>query len=286
MGKSPLIYKLFYYNPVHSYNTCLCRKTHGSSSVVDKMQDAYPVLTRDQFDAVLFDLDGVLTATAKVHAACWKRVFDAFLVERAKAAGKQFEPFRIDPDYYLHVDGKPRYDGVRDFLSSRGIWLPEGSREDPPGHDTVCALGNGKDELVAEMMESEGVDAYEDAVLLVRRLRQLGIKTGVVSSSRHCARALEAAGIAELFEVRVDGQVIQELGLPGKPAPDSFLEAARRLQTPPHRTAVVEDAISGIKAGRAGHFALVIGVSRKNDAAALMESGAHVVLTDLRDLMP
>jgi beta-phosphoglucomutase family hydrolase len=250
----------------------------------EEMESACPTLTKDRFDAVLFDLDGVLTATARVHAACWKKVFDAFLEERARDEGKQFEPFRIDPDYGLYVDGKPRYDGVRDFLASRGIYLPAGSREDPPGHDTVCALGNRKDGLIAATMQAEGVEAYEDAVSLVRRLRKLGIKTGVVSSSRHCARALEAAGIAALFETMVDGNVIQELGLPGKPAPDPFLEAARRLDAPPERTAVVEDAISGVKAGCAGGFGLVIGVARKDDASELKESGAHVVVTDLRNL--
>jgi beta-phosphoglucomutase family hydrolase len=249
------------------------------------MESACPALTRDRFDAVLFDLDGVLTATARVHAACWKKVFDAFLEQRAKAEGKPYEPFRIDPDYFQYVDGKPRYDGVRDFLSSRGIRLPEGSPEDLPGLDTVCALGNGKDELIAQTMETEGVDTYEDAVSLVRRLRELGIRTGVVSSSRNCARALEAAGIAELFEVRVDGKVIQDLKLPGKPAPDSFLEAARRLHVTPDRTAVVEDAISGVRAGLAGNFGLVVGISRKNDTEALKKNGAHIVLTDLRELI-
>jgi beta-phosphoglucomutase family hydrolase len=249
------------------------------------MKSAFPALTKDRFDAVLFDLDGVLTATAKVHAACWKKVFDAFLEERARSEGTQFQPFLIDRDYDLYVDGKPRYDGVRDFLSSRSIHLPEGSREDPPGHDTVCALGNKKDGLIAAVMQAEGVEAYEDAVSLVRRLLKLGIKTGVVSSSRHCGQALEAAGIAQLFEDMVDGKVIQDLGLPGKPAPDPFLEAARRLGVSPERTAVVEDAISGVKAGRAGGFALVIGVARKNDAEALKESGADVVAADLRTLI-
>jgi beta-phosphoglucomutase family hydrolase len=249
------------------------------------MESTFPTLTKDRFDAVLFDLDGVLTATAKVHAASWKKVFDGFLADRASCGGTRFQPFRIDLDYGLYVDGKPRYDGVRDFLSSRDIHLPEGSREDPPGHDTVCALGNKKDGLIAAVMQAEGVDAYEDAVSLVRRLRILGLKTGVVSSSRHCAEALQAAGIADLFDTMVDGVVVQELDLPGKPAPDSFLEAARRLHVAPERAAVVEDAISGVKAGRAGDFALVIGVSRKNDAAALKESGAHVVVTDLRILL-
>lgn len=250
------------------------------------MESTRPVLTKERFDAVLFDLDGVLTATAKVHAACWKKVFDAFLKARAEAEGVPFEPFEIDPDYHLYVDGKSRYDGVRDFLASRNIRLPEGSRGDAPGHGTVCAVGNGKDELVTGIMETEGVDPYEDAVPLVRALVEQGIKTGVVSSSLQCARALEAAGIAELFQVRVDGMVIQEMALAGKPAPDSFLEAARRLDVQPERTAVVEDAISGVKAGRAGNFALVVGVARKGDAEALEKSGAHLVLEDLRDLIP
>jgi HAD superfamily hydrolase (TIGR01509 family) len=251
-----------------------------------EMESPHPTLTRSLLDAVLFDLDGVLTATAKVHAACWKKVFDAFLKARAEAEGKRFEPFRIDADYPAYVDGKPRNDGVRDFLRSRNIHLPEGSPEDPPGDHSVCALGNGKDALIAAVMEAEGVDPYEDAVLLVRSLIHQGIKTAVVSSSRHCARALKAAGIENLFEVRIDGVVVQEMKLRGKPAPDSFLEAARRLYVVPERTAVVEDAISGIQAGKAGHFILVIGVARKNDAEALKKSGADIVLTDLRNLIP
>jgi beta-phosphoglucomutase family hydrolase len=250
------------------------------------MEIVNPKFTKGRLDAVLFDLDGVLTATAKVHAACWKKVFDRFLKKRAEELGAAFEPFEIDPEYPLYVDGKPRYDGVRDFLASRGIRLPEGTRQDPPGYDTVCALGNSKDELIAGIMETEGVSPYPDAVELVRWLLDQRIRTAVVSSSRHCSQALKAAGIAPLFQVTVDGKLIQELNLPGKPAPDSFLEAARRLSVAPDRAAVVEDAISGVQAGRAGNFALVIGVARKNDAEVLKVSGAHIVLSDLRDLIP
>lgn len=250
------------------------------------MKTPRAILTIERYDAVLFDLDGVLTATARVHAACWKKTFDRFLKERAEQRGEVFQPFRIDPDYLLHVDGKPRYDGVRDFLHSRGISLPEGSPGDSPGHYSVCALGNSKDGFIAEAIRTEGVDAYEDAVVLVRNLIDQGIRTAVVSSSRHCAQALEAAGIDGLFEVRVDGITLHEKGLAGKPAPDSFLEAAHLLGVDRGRSAVIEDAISGIRAGVAGGFALVVGVDRKNDAASLLESGAHIVVTDLRELMP
>lgn len=251
-----------------------------------EMESPHNLLTPSLLDAILFDLDGVLTKTAKIHAACWKRVFDAFLNERADAEGKPFEPFRIDTDYPTYVDGKSRYDGVRDFLASRDIILAEGSPEDPPGHYSVCALGNGKDELIAAVMESEGVQPYEDAVALVRNLVKHGVKMGVVSSSRHCAQALKAAGIDRYFDVRIDGIIIQEMQLPGKPAPDSFLEAARRLGAAPERTAVIEDAISGIQAGRAGNFFLVVGVARKNNADILTRNGADIVVTDLRNLLP
>jgi beta-phosphoglucomutase family hydrolase len=241
-------------------------------------------ITREKYDAVLFDLDGVLTDTAKVHATCWKRLFDAFLKKRAEAKDFPFAPFDIDTDYRLYVDGKPRYDGVRDFLKSRGVNLEEGSIEDPPGDQTIAALGNRKDEMVKAAIDEEGVKAYESSVTLVRRLHEVGIRCAVVSSSYNCERALKAADIADLFDERIDGQVIDGLGLRGKPAPDAFLEAARRLEVKPARTVVVEDAISGVQAGRAGKFALVIGVARKGDAAELGLSGAHVVVQDLEQL--
>ncbi len=243
-------------------------------------------ITPDRFDAVLFDLDGVLTATAKVHAVCWKETFDQFLEDRAAERNDPFRPFDVDSDYKLYVDGRPRYEGVSAFLESRGIRLPYGDPAQPPGSETICALGNRKDQLVSAVVESEGVEAYDDAVALVRELRKKGIKTAVVSSSHHCRAVLVAAGIADLFDVRIDGEVADGLKLKGKPAPDTFLEAAKDLGVEPARTVVVEDAISGVQAGRNGGFGLVVGIDRKDDPDSLRQNGAHVVVTNLSDLAP
>ena len=249
------------------------------------MSEAPPTLSRAQFDAVLFDLDGVLTDTARLHAACWKEMFDAYLRGRAASRGEPFQPFEIDPDYRLHVDGKPRFDGVRDFLRSRRIEIPEGVPEDPPDRETVCGLGNRKNQLVGEAIERLGVDAYPGSVRLVSHVRAQGLRTAVVSASANCAAVLRAAGITDLFEVRVDGNTLRERQLRGKPAPDSFLEAARALRVEPSRAAVIEDAISGVQAGRAGAFGLVVGVARKGDAEALARSGADRVVADLAELI-
>lgn len=238
----------------------------------------------DRFDAVLFDLDGVLTDTASVHAECWKRTFDEYLRGRADRTHEPFRPFDIESDYRLYVDGKRRYDGVRDFLRSRGIDLPEGSRGDPPDADTVCGVGNRKNELLNRALEEGGVEVYQGSVALVRALRSAGKKTGVVSSSANCASVLRAAGIEDLFDVRVDGKVAAELGLPGKPAPDTFLQAARELGVDAARAVVVEDAISGVEAGRNGGFGLVIGVARHDEPDVLRDNGADVVVSDLGEL--
>jgi alpha,alpha-trehalase len=242
-------------------------------------------ITRERFDAVLFDLDGVLTDTAKVHAVCWKAMFDELLEHRTAHGDEPFTPFDIDEDYKLYVDGKPRYDGVRSFLASRDIDLPQGDTDAEAGFDTVCGLGNRKDELVHVELAEQGVEAYEGSVALVRRLREDGIKTAVVSSSHNCAEVLHSAGIAELFDARIDGEVSARLGLPGKPAPDTFLEAARRLSAERARCVVVEDAISGVQAGRAGEFGLVVGVDRKGDPESLRANGADIVVHDLRELL-
>lgn len=242
-------------------------------------------ISPDKFDAVLFDLDGVLTATAKVHAACWKRLFDEFLEERAKVTGKPMKPFDIDGDYKRYVDGKLRYEGVRSFLGSRGIHLPEGTPDDPPNNGTVCGLGNRKDAMVHEVLEAEGVDVYEGSVRLVEQVRSRGIRTAVVSASKNCKAVLEAARISHLFDQVVDGDVAELLRLPGKPEPETFLEAAERLSVVPERAVVVEDAISGVMAGRAGGFGLVIGVDRKGDPESLRQSGADVVVGDLAELV-
>jgi beta-phosphoglucomutase family hydrolase len=242
-------------------------------------------ITPDRFGAVLFDLDGVVTATAKVHAACWKKMFDDFLRERAAEHSDPFRPFDIDADYKAYVDGKLRYDGVRSFLASRGIELPEGDSNSPPDHKTVCGLGNLKDTMVKKALQSEGVEVYEGTLTFVRRLRVQGFKTAVVSASTNCRGVLNAAGVADLFDVRVDGEVASLLKLPGKPAPDTFLEAAKRLGVRPERAVVVEDAISGVQAGRAGGFGLVIGVDRKGHHEALRENGADLVVADLSDIL-
>jgi alpha,alpha-trehalase len=249
------------------------------------MGSSKTVITRDRYDAVLFDLDGVLTATARVHATCWKRMFDDFLRRRAEASGDPFRPFEIETDYRLYVDGKPRYEGVRSFLEARGIDLPFGDTSDPPGDGTICALGNSKNTLIAEVLATEGVDVYEGSRALVKDLLEQGIKTAVVSSSKNCAAVLDAGHITDLFEVRIDGEVAARLGLAGKPAPDTFLAAAERLSVSPERAVVVEDAISGVQAGRAGRFGLVIGVARRGDAETLRQNGADVVVSDLGDLL-
>jgi beta-phosphoglucomutase family hydrolase len=235
--------------------------------------------------ACLFDLDGVLTQTATLHAAAWKDMFDPYLEARAKKLGEAFAPFDSVEDYDRYVDGKPRIDGVRSFLASRGIELPEGSPSDGPDAETLFALGNRKNELVLELMRTRGVEAYEGSVRYVRAVRDAGLRRAVVSSSRNCREVLAAAGIDDLFEARIDGNVAEEQGLRGKPAPDTFLAAARALELPPARAAVFEDALAGVEAGRAGNFGFVVGVDRVGQARELGEHGADVVVQDLAELM-
>jgi beta-phosphoglucomutase family hydrolase len=244
------------------------------------------IITPQKFDAVLFDMDGVLTATAKVHAASWKKMFDGFLKKRAAETGQPCKPFDIKTDYKLYVDGKLRDEGVRSFLESRSIKLPFGEAGDPPERETVSGLGNRKNELVNKIIETEGVDIYEGSIALVRLLRQEGIKTAVVSASKNCETVLNVTGITDLFDVMVDGNVAARLGLPGKPAPDTFLQAAKMLDTEPQRAVVVEDAISGVQAGRAGNFGLVIGVDRHGEPDSLKNNGADIVVDDLDKFLP
>src|SRR6516164_7274554 len=219
------------------------------------MSLSHEPITPVRFDAVLFDMDGVLTSTAEIHSNSWKTMFDDFLRHRAAERKEPFQPFDIQTDYKRYVDGKLRYEGVRSFLASRDIALAEGTPDDPPTVETVCGLGNRKDEMVKAAIDEGEVEPYPGSVALVGRLREQGIRTAVVSSSNNCEDVLRAAGILDLFEVRVDGLVATELGLPGKPAPDTFLEAARRLGVSPARAVAVEDAIAGVRAGRAGGFA-------------------------------
>jgi beta-phosphoglucomutase family hydrolase len=244
-----------------------------------------PVITRGQYDAVLFDLDGVITDTAGIHAACWKEMFDEYLRKRATERGEAFQPFDPVADYRRHVDGKPRFDGVRDFLRSRSIGLPEGTSDDPPQAETIGGLGNRKNQLVTRAIEERGVEAYPGSVRFMDHLRNRGFKIAVVSSSQNCEAVLKAAKIDTLFEVRVDGAVVEAQHLAGKPAPDTFLIAAKRLGVEPKRAVVVEDALSGVQAGLAGGFGLVVGVARRGNVDELRHHGAHVVVNDLAELV-
>ncbi len=231
-------------------------------------------------DGLLFDLDGVITRTAVVHAEAWKTIFDEYLKKRATRTGEPFCPFDRDDDYREYVDGKLRYDGVQSFLASRGISLPWGRPDDPPDRETVCGLGNKKNQQFLVLVQ-KGVEVYDTTVQFVHRAKAQGLKIAVISASKNCATVLAAAGIAELFDVRVDGVESERLGLRGKPEPDIFLEAAQRLGVEPGRTAVVEDAIAGVQAGRRGKFSLVIGIDRANHASELRQNGADIVVSDL-----
>jgi beta-phosphoglucomutase family hydrolase len=235
--------------------------------------------------ACLFDLDGVLTQTAKVHAAAWKEMFDAFLRRRALRTGEELRLFDPVHDYDEYVDGKPRYDGVRSFLASRGIELAQGSRDDPPEADTIDGLGNRKNEIVLQLIHEHGVEPYEGSVRYLHAARDAGLRRAVVSSSTNCRDVLEAAGIADLFEERIDGAVAEREDLRGKPAPDTFLAAARALAVAPAEAAVFEDALAGVEAGRAGSFGFVVGVDRVGQADALRQHGADVVVEDLAELL-
>jgi beta-phosphoglucomutase family hydrolase len=243
-----------------------------------------PVLP-EGITACLFDLDGVLTQTAKVHAAAWKEMFDAFLLDRTRQSGEPFVPFEIATDYVQYVDGKLRPDGVRSFLASRGIVLPEGALDDPPTTQTVHGLGTRKNDLVHAILRRDGVDVYEGSVRFVEAVRAAGLRTAVVSASRNCRDVLIAAGIETLFEVRIDGVVAGEQGLSGKPAPDTFLAAAAALGVTPSQSAIFEDAVAGVAAGRAGAFGWVVGVDRTGHADALRDNGADIVVTDLSELL-
>jgi len=239
----------------------------------------------DSTTACLFDLDGVVTKTALVHAAAWKEMFDDFLRQHAADTGTEFVPFDAVHDYDEYVDGKPRLDGTRSFLQARGITVPEGSPDDPPTAQTVNGLSNRKNALVLEMIDKHGVEVYEGSVRYITAARGAGLKTAVVSSSANTVQVLQAAGIAGLFDTRIDGVVAKQRGLAGKPAPDTYLAAAQDLRVAPDQAAVFEDALAGVESGRAGHFGLVVGVDRTGQAAELAEHGADVVVRDLAELL-
>jgi alpha,alpha-trehalase len=235
-------------------------------------------------EAVIFDLDGVVTRTADIHADAWKQLFDEYLAGRARHLGERFRAFDSESDYRTYVDGKPRYEGVASFLESRGIQLPLGSPDDPEDRETVCGLGNRKNRYFREALERTGVTPYPTAVSLIEKLRAKDVSTAIASSSRNSKAVLDSAGLRRLFDVEVDGVDLAELGLPGKPDPALFLEAAHRLGVDPRRTAVVEDALSGVEAARRGGFALVVGVDRGAGRDALLAGGADVVVGDLGEV--
>lgn len=244
---------------------------------MDKRLDAYNVF--------LFDLDGVLTDTARVHAACWKEMFDEYLAERSERFDEPFVEFGLESDYHPYVDGKPRFDGVRDFLASRGIELPLGTPEDPVEAETICGLGNRKNVRINAMIDNGAVAPHPGSVDLLNALRERGAHMAVVTSSQNAKRTLAAAGLSEYFETIVDGNVAIELKLAGKPAPDTFIEAARELSATPAQAVVFEDALSGVQAGAAGQFGLVIGIARKDNDQDLANAGADIVISDLSMLL-
>jgi len=242
------------------------------------------VITLEAFDAAVFDLDGVITKTASIHAAAWKELFDDYLRARAERSGEPFRPFDAEQDYLRYVDGKPRSEGVKSFLESRGIDLPFGHPDDPPEAQTICGLGNRKNLIFNQRLTTDGVEVYESSVRLVHELRSYGIRIGLVSSSKNTRTVLNIAGLETLFDAYVDGVEAARLSLKGKPHPDTFLHAAKLLGVAPARAFGVEDALSGVQALKAAGYGLVIGVDRANQAGALRDSGADVVVADLAEL--
>jgi beta-phosphoglucomutase family hydrolase len=239
----------------------------------------------DQIEGLLFDMDGVLTQTAKVHAAAWKQAFDEFLKDRAETEGEKFVPFDKVEDYDEYVDGKPREDGVRSFVESRDIHLSEGSSDDSPDANTVYGLGNRKNEILLKLIHDQGVQPYDGSVRYVKAAREAGLPRAVVSSSANTRDVLKAAGIDDLFDAVVDGLVIQRDHLKGKPAPDSFLAGAKALKVKPAHAVVFEDALAGVAAGHAGSFGYVVGVDRVGQRDGLLKHGADVVVDDLAELL-
>lgn len=259
--------------------------TRGLTELRTKGDRAAPMTGLEEMEAFILDMDGVVTNTARVHALAWKQTFDHYLQHRAEERGEPFVPFDERDDYLTYVDGKPRYDGVRDFLASRHISIPFGEPNDGPDKETVCGIGNAKNRLFLQLLEAQRVEPYASSVEFVRRLRSVGVRFALISASRNAKTVLKAAGLDGLFDVIVDGIDAVELGLRGKPAPDIFLEAARRLEVPPERAAVVEDALAGVEAGRAGGFGAVIGVDRTGLGNELKEHGADIVVSELTDLL-
>ncbi len=236
------------------------------------------------FDCVIFDLDGVITKTAKVHAAAWKGMFDEYLQKRSQLGLVDFREFSYDKDYLTYVDGKPRYEGVQSFLESREISLPFGNVDDEDDQETICGLGNRKNTKFLEVLNTDGIEVYTSTVDLIKNLQAHNIRIGVASSSKNCQHVLKVTGLEKYFETRVDGVVSHELGLKGKPEPDIFLRAAQNLNMTPQRSVVIEDAVSGVAAGFKGGFALVIGVARESNEKDLKDNGAHVVVNGFKEV--
>jgi len=239
--------------------------------------------TKD-FHAAIFDMDGVITQTAKVHARAWKRMFDEYLQRRGEREGESHESFDIDEDYRRYVDGKPRYEGARSFLASRGIAISDGDPDDPPDKETVCGLGNRKNQLFHELLESDGVEVWDDTIEQIGNWKQAGWKVAVFSSSRNCEAVLRAANVLDLFDAKVDGNDLDRLQLAGKPAPDMLLRAVEQLSVEPSRTVVLEDSVPGVRAARAGRFGLVVGVARDREASDLRNAGADCAVHDVREI--
>jgi beta-phosphoglucomutase family hydrolase len=236
------------------------------------------------FDAVIFDLDGVITKTALVHAAAWKKMFDEYLKERERKYQEPFKEFTHANDYLPYVDGKPRYMGVASFLESRGIHLPFGDPEDPPDKETVCGLGNMKNRAFNQVLKEDGAEVYDSTITFIHALKDAGIRVGVASSSKNCKAVLEVTGLLDLFETRVDGVVSSELGLKGKPEPDIFTTACDNLGVMYGRSVVVEDAVSGVQAGANGNFGLVLGIAREGNEEELKRNGANIVVKDMEEI--
>ncbi len=248
----------------------------------DILIEPYTIRRRD-FDAAIFDLDGVLTETARLHAVAWKTVFDAFLRKWAQQRGVAFQPFDIETDYFVYVDGRPRYDGIRNFLSARGISLPEGSQHDPEDADTMYALGEHKARLFRQTLQN-GIDPAAGSKTLLKKLREVGVRTAVGSSSKHTRAILHAAGLEHHFDVCVDGIDAEALKLPGKPDPALYLEAARRLGVQPSRAMLFEDSLVGVEAGKRGGFGCVIGLDHGQRPGALHQHGADIVIKSLQEM--
>jgi len=242
------------------------------------------LLSKEHFDAVIFDLDGVITQTAKLHAKAWKEMFDFFLLEYGKAQGKHFVPFDIKKDYLAYVDGKPRYEGVKSFLKARGIHLPFGSPDDSVDLETLCGLGNRKNMLFIRYLKENKVEVFESSIALIKQLKKKHFKLAIVSSSKNCTAILENAGVLDLFDVKIDGNTAEMLKLKGKPDPDIFLQAAKELHVAPKRAAVFEDALAGVKAAVQGHFGYVVGVNRTDIGKDLKKNGADSVVLDLSEV--